>query len=163
MTIPKIMFSRFCLCPSLSLLLGDHRSATARAASCLAAVQMVALNPNCARLLQRMLIALLRYLTCQGLAQPIIKEIHGGKTPEEAIQLHQQRFNRRNQLALMREVTAKMGSVFTMDTLFDPDYKFDDMFPVWPQTATAMANSFHGVSAWGWSVSDFSSPVTLCK
>jgi hypothetical protein len=64
----------------------------------------------------------------------------------------------------MREVTAKMGSVFfTIDTLFDPNYEFNDMFPVWPQTATAMANSFYGVSAWGWSMTDFSSPVTLRK
>lgn len=108
--------------------------------------------------------ALANVLTCQAWRNTIIEEIHGGKMPKEAIRPHQQRFNRRNQLALMREVTAKIGSVFfTMDTLFDPNYEFNDMFPVWPQTATAMANSFYGVSAWGWSVTDFSSPVTLRK
>lgn len=103
-------------------------------------------------------------LTCQAWRNTIIEEIHGGKTPDEAIQPHQQRFNRRHQLALIRDVTAKIGSVFfTMDMLFDPNYGFNDMIPVWSQTATALANSFYGISAWGWSMTDFSSPVTLRK
>jgi hypothetical protein len=101
-------------------------------------------------------------LTCQAWRNNIIEEIHGGKTLEEAIRPHQQRFNRQNQLALMRELTANMGGVlFTMDTLFDPDYDVRNLLPVRPQTATAMANSFYGASAWSWSVSDSSSTVTL--
>jgi hypothetical protein len=93
----------------------------------------------------------------------IIEDIHAGRAPMEALQPHEQRFNRKNQLAVLREVTANMGSVlFTMDMLFDPDYAFKDL-PVWPQTATAVANSFHGISASDWSLTDSSSRVTLRK
>jgi hypothetical protein len=91
----------------------------------------------------------------------MIEDIHAGKAPTPPLKPHEQRFTKSTQLAVMREVTANMGSVlFMLDPLFDPNYNYEGL-PVWPQTATAMANYFYGMSAWDWSLTDSSSPVTL--
>jgi len=102
-------------------------------------------------------------LTCNAWRNTVIEDIHAGKAPTPLLQPHQGRFTRSAQLAVMREVTANMGSaLFMLEPLFDPNYIYED-FPVWPQTATAIANYFYGMSAWDWSLTDSSTPVTLYK
>jgi hypothetical protein len=102
-------------------------------------------------------------LTCHAWRNTVIEDIHAGKAPTPPLKPHEQRFTKSAQLAVMREVTANMGSVlFMLDPLFDPTYSFEGL-PVWPQTATAMANNFYGMSAWNWTLTGSSSPVTLYK
>ena len=102
-------------------------------------------------------------LTNHAWRNTIIEEIHGGRTPVPALRPHEQRFNRKDQRAVMREVTANMGSVlFTMDTLFDPNYELKDL-PLWPRSATAVANSLYGISVSRWSLTGSSSPIALRK
>jgi hypothetical protein len=102
-------------------------------------------------------------LTCQAWRNTIIEDLHAGKTPPELLKPHQIRFTKRTQLAIFREVTANMGNAFAMmDPLFDPDYEYKAL-PLWPHTATALANSFYGLSVSSWSLTDVSSPVMLRK
>ena len=102
-------------------------------------------------------------LTYHSWRNTIIEDLHAGKTPPELLKPHQIRFAKRTQLAIFREVTANMVNVFSMwETLFDPNSEYKAL-PVWPHTATALANSFYGLSASDWSLTDVFSPVTLRK
>ncbi|MFC1960817.1 hypothetical protein ACFLYO_08905 [Chloroflexota bacterium] len=75
----------------------------------------------------------------------------------------QQRFKRAARLALMRDVTARMGGVmFLMGPLFDPDDPVNEFDP-WPQTATAVRYAYHSIEPMGWSLTDSSSVVVLPK
>jgi hypothetical protein len=102
-------------------------------------------------------------LACNASRNTVVEDIHAGKAPTPPLKPHEQRFTKSTQLAVMREVTANMGSVlFMLDPLFDPNYRYEGL-PAWPQTATAMADYFYGMSAWDWSLTESSSPVTLYK
>lgn len=103
------------------------------------------------------------FLTYHCWRNTIIEDIHAGFEPDPPLQPHQQRFTRRGQLALLREVTSNLGAAYTMfDILFDVYYRFRD-FPSWPETATALSRSEDGSAAANWSLTDSSAPVTLPK
>ena len=63
----------------------------------------------------------------------------------------------------MRELAANFGAmVVLMDLLFDPNYRYQDL-PQWPDTATAVANAYCGLSGQDWSLTDTSSTIQLYK
>ena len=100
-------------------------------------------------------------LTCQSWRATIIEDIHAGQEPPQGLRPHQQRFAHNSQLAVLREVAANFGSIlFAMNMLFDEQYDFRGIAP-WPETATAIANSFYSLASWDWSLTDTSSLIRL--
>ena len=94
---------------------------------------------------------------------PPLEDIHSGPLPLHPLLSHQQRFNHNTQLAIMRNVTARMGSVlFTLRTLFDTHQQHPEL-PAWPKTATLLVHSTEEITPAGWSLTESSAPVRLDK
>jgi hypothetical protein len=103
-------------------------------------------------------------LACHAWRNTQIETIHAGHTPEPRLMPHQQRLTSHEQRSVLREIAANFGAIYSLwDELFDQDFR-DNLLPIWPESAKAMANSFY--AAWAspnWSLVDASSAVTLYK
>lgn len=102
-------------------------------------------------------------LTVQGWRNTVIERIHGGTRPPHGLTPHQRRMTKRAYLEAMRTLTANCGAMLVMwDLLFDPNYRYQDL-PFYPNTATALANSYCGLSGSQWTLNESSSVVQLYK
>ncbi|WP_162909789.1 hypothetical protein [Aggregatilinea lenta] len=102
-------------------------------------------------------------LACNHWRNTIIEDVHAGRIPPQGLKPHGQRFTRQGQQAVLREVTANLGSVlFAMNMLFDEEYRLDTCV-AWPKTATALANSFYNNCGSEWSLTATSSSISLHK
>jgi hypothetical protein len=108
--------------------------------------------------------SLANILACHAWRNTHIETIHAGTMPEPRLVPHQQRLTSRKQGSVVREIAANFGAIYSLwDELFDQDFR-DNLWPTWPESAKAMANSFYATWASpNWSLVDASSAVTLHK
>jgi hypothetical protein len=98
-----------------------------------------------------------------------IENIHAGEAPAHPLRPHQRRLRPLQARRLLREISSKFGSCyFWFETFFGDTSELRDMpffrdLPAWPETATALATSFLGMQASGWSLTDSSSTVIIPK
>jgi hypothetical protein len=100
-------------------------------------------------------------LTAHAWRNTTIEEIHAGTRPAHELQLSQRRCTPATERRLLREVSAKLGSIlFAFDDLFDASSPRDGL-AAWPQTASAFASTLYSGWATGWSLTEVSSPILL--
>jgi len=92
-----------------------------------------------------------------------IEDIHAGARSPHSLRPHQRRCTPTTERRLLREVSAKLGSVlFAFDDLFDASSPRAGL-PTWPQTASALASTLYSGWATGWSLEGVSAPVALAR
>jgi len=98
-----------------------------------------------------------------------IENIHAGEPPTHPLRPHQRRLRPLQARRLLRAISSKFGPFYFWFGTFFCDTSelrnvplFRDL-PAWPDTATALATSFLGMQASGWSLTDSSSTVIISK
>jgi hypothetical protein len=100
-------------------------------------------------------------LTTQAWRNTTIEVIHAGTRPPQPLQPYQRRCTPATERRLLREVSAKLESIFfAFDDLFDGSSPREGL-PIWPHTASALTSTLYCGWATEWSLEEISSPVVL--